>query len=78
MSLCLLTLPALCDCASWNVFLFPKIKSMLEGTHFVLAEEVKAKTTEVLNIPTENDLCDCFEQSQLHMQLCLNSEGDLK
>lgn len=43
---------------------------MLEGTHFVLAEEVKAKTTEVLNIPTENDLGHCFEQWQLHMWLC--------
>lgn len=62
MSVCLLILPHVPVLASRNFFLFPKIKSMLEGTHFVLAEEVKAKTAEVLNIHTGNDPHHCFCQ----------------
>jgi len=62
MSLWLLILPHVSVLASWNFFLFPEIKSMLEGVHFVLAEEVKAKTVEVLNIHTGNDPNHCSEQ----------------
>jgi hypothetical protein len=64
------------DLAPWDSFLFPKIKSMLEGTHFVLIEEVKANLTELLYSFTENDLHHCFGQWQYHVQLCLNSEGE--
>jgi hypothetical protein len=45
-------------------------------THTVLVEEVKAKTTELLNGLTEKDLHHCSEQYRCHMQLCLLSEGD--
>jgi hypothetical protein len=62
MSLCLLICPHVPVLASWNFFLFPNIKCVLEGTLFVLAEEVKAKTAEVLNIHAGNDPHHCFEQ----------------
>jgi hypothetical protein len=41
----------------------------------VSVEEVKAKTKELLNSLTENDLHHCFEQLRRRMQLCLNSYG---
>jgi len=56
--------------------LFPKIKSVLKGTRFVSAEDVKAKTAENLNSLTEHDLRNCFEHWQHRMQLCVNPEGN--
>jgi len=49
------------DLAPCDFYLFPKIKSALNGTHFVLVEHVKAKTAEILNSLTEHDLRNCFE-----------------
>jgi len=63
--------PAPCD-----LYLFPKIKSVLKGTHFVSVKNVKAKTAEILNSLTEHDLQNCFEHWQHRMQLCVNSELD--
>ena len=68
--------PYLSGHAPCDFFLFPKIKSMLKGTHFESAEEVEANKTKNLNSLRENNLHHCFEQWQLCMQLCLNSEGD--
>jgi len=64
------------DLAPCDFYLFPKIKSVLKRTHFVLVENVKAKTAEILNSLTEHDLQNCFEHWQHHMQLCVNSEGN--
>ena len=50
------------DLAIYNFILFPKIKSMLNGTHLLLVEEVQAKTMELLNSLAENDLHHFFEQ----------------
>jgi histone-lysine N-methyltransferase SETMAR len=56
------------DLAPCDLYLFPKIKSVLKGTHFLSVEDVKAKTMEILNSLSENDLH--------RMQLCVNSEGN--
>ena len=64
------------DLAPCNFYLFPKIKSVLKGTHFVSVESVKAKMAEVLNSLTEHELRNCFEQWQHRLQLCVNSEGN--
>ena len=48
------------DLAHCDFYLFPKIKSVLKGNHFVSAEYVKAKTAETLNNFTEHDLQNCF------------------
>jgi hypothetical protein len=68
--------PYLPDLAPCDFYLFPKIKSVLKGTHFLSVEDVKVKTTEILNSLTENDMQNCFERWQHHMQLCVNSEGN--
>jgi hypothetical protein len=65
--------PVLAPC---DFYLFPKIKSVLKGTHFLLVEDVKVKTMEILNSLTENDMQNCFERWQHRMQLCVNSEGN--
>jgi len=64
------------DLTPCDFFPFPKIKSVLKGTHFVLVENVKAKTAVIVNSLTEHDLRNCFEHWQHHMQLCVNSEGN--
>ncbi|XP_041374683.1 uncharacterized protein LOC121387588 [Gigantopelta aegis] len=61
---------ALCD-----FYLFPKIKSMLKGTHLSV-EEVKANRTKLLGSITQDDLRNCFEMWKHRMQLCVNSEGN--
>jgi len=53
--------PYLPDLAPCDFFLFPKIKSVLKGTHLMSVENVKAKTAEILNSLTEHDLQICFE-----------------
>jgi transposase len=44
------------DLAPCNFYLFPKIKSVLKGTHFVSIQNVKEKQVEILNSLTEDDL----------------------
>ena len=63
------------DLAPCDFYLFPEIKSVLKGAHFVSVENVKAKTAEILNSLTEQDLRNCFEHWQHSMQLYVNSEG---
>jgi histone-lysine N-methyltransferase SETMAR len=64
------------DLAPCDFYLFPKIKLVLKGTNFLSVEDVKVKTTEILNSLTENDMQNCFERWQHRMQLCINSEGN--
>jgi hypothetical protein len=64
------------DVAPCDFYIFIKIKSVLKGTHFVLVENVKAKTMEILNSLTEYDLQNCLQHWQHCMQLCVNSEGN--
>jgi len=64
------------DLALCDIYLFPKIKSVLKGTLCVSVENVKAKTAEILSSLTEHELRNCFEHWQHSMQLCINSEGN--
>ena len=54
-----------------DFFLFPKIKSVLKGTHFSDIDSIKkAVTTELKNIP-ENAFQECFESWKKRMHKCL-------
>jgi len=64
------------DLTPCNFYLFPKMKSVLKGTHFVSVENVNAKTMKILNSLTEYDLRNCFEHWQHRMQLCVNPKGN--
>ena len=61
---------AMCD-----FFLFPKIKSVLKGTHFYDIDSIKmAATTELKNIP-ENAFQECFKLWKRQMHKCFQVEG---
>jgi hypothetical protein len=68
------------DLAPCDFRLYPKFKSVPKGTppplFFLSVEDVKAKTTEILNSLSEGDLQHWFERWQHRMQLCVNSGGN--
>lgn len=61
---------------TWFPVTFPKIKLVLKGTNCMLLEDVKAKMMDIVKSLSENDLWNCFECWQLHMQPSVNSEGN--
>ena len=64
------------DLAPCDFFLFPKIKSVLKGTHFSDIDSIKkAVTTELKKIP-ENAFQECFESWKKRMHKCLRVEGN--
>ena len=64
------------DLAPCDFFLFPKIKSVLKGTHFSDIDSIKkAVMTELKKIP-ENAFQECFESWKKRMHKCLQVEGD--
>lgn len=64
------------DLAPCDYFLFPKVKSVLKGTHFESMEAVKQKTAELLRALSDEDFKHCFEQWKKRMQRCINSGGE--
>lgn len=64
------------DLAPCDFYLFPKVKSVLKGTHFESVEHVKVKTAELLRSITKNDLQHCFEQWKARMQRCIDRGGE--
>jgi hypothetical protein len=58
------------------LFLFPKIKSVLKGTHFEPIDAVKAKVTEVMKKLSEKDLQHCVQQRKIRMERCRGWGGD--
>ena len=64
------------DLAMCDFFLFPKIKSVLKGTHFFDIDSIKmAVTTELKKIP-ENAFQECFKSWKRRMHKCFQVEGD--
>ena len=64
------------DLTSCDFFLFPKIKSVLKGTHFSDIDSIKmAATTELKKIP-ENAFQECFESWKRRLHKCFQVEGD--
>lgn len=65
--------PDLAPCDFW---LFPRLKTVLKGTHFASVEEIKATVTRELRDLKEEDFAQCFRGWQKRMQKCINSGGD--
>jgi hypothetical protein len=57
------------------LFLFPKIKSALKGTHFDSVDAVKVKVMEVMKL-SEKVLQHCFQQWKICMERCRVQGGD--
>ena len=55
-------MPYLSDLTPCDFFLFPKIKSALNGTQFESMEGLKRKSVELLNALTKEDFQHCFKQ----------------
>jgi hypothetical protein len=60
------------DLAPCDVYLFPKLKSVLKGTHFQSVDEVKTKMADLLNRLSTDDQQHCFEQWKNRMQRCID------
>ena len=64
------------DLVPCDFFLFPKIKSVLKGTHFSDIDSIKmAATTELKKIP-ENAFQECFESWKRRIHKCFQVEGN--
>jgi hypothetical protein len=56
--------------------LAPKVKSALKGAHFQTAKEVKLETAYLMYRVSVDGLQHCFEQYRIHMQRCIDREGE--
>jgi len=56
------------DLVPCDFFLFPKIRSALQGTRFESVDAVKTKAVEFMNKLSEDDLQHCFQQWKIHME----------
>jgi len=57
-------------------WLFPKLKSVLKGTHFESVEGVKTKSTEALKTLQEKDFPHCFDRWEIRMEGYIKREGE--
>ena len=65
--------PDLAPCDFW---IFPKLKAMMKGTHFLSLEEIKASVTRELKRLKEEDFTKCFRGWKDRMQKCIDLEGE--
>ena len=64
------------DLAPCNVFIFPKLKSVIKGTHFPDLEAMKrAVKMEIRRIP-EEAFCGWIEGWKKRMEKCIRLGGD--
>ncbi|GFY06657.1 FLJ37770-like protein [Trichonephila clavipes] len=63
------------DLASYDFYMFPKVKSALKRTRFESVEGVKEKASRVLKELTKDDFQHCFEQWKIRMEGCMDREG---
>ena len=64
------------DLALSNILLFPGMKKVLKGKHFVDGEEVKQITAEALKGITINEFKNCFEQWKKCLDGYIASNGE--
>jgi hypothetical protein len=64
------------DLAPCDLFLFPKLKHSLKGTHFQSIENIQRKTTDLLKAFTQNDFQKCFHAWKECTQHCIEAQGN--
>jgi hypothetical protein len=64
------------DLSPTNIFLFPKIKSMLKGRRFEGTEDIKRTVTKELLALHANEFKKWFLQFYESAQKCVKSPGD--
>jgi hypothetical protein len=64
------------DLAPCDFYLFPKLKNIMRGEHFVDVDSIKRKTTKLQKELTKEDMQHCFQEWEKRWTNCILSEGD--
>ena len=64
------------DLAHSDFFLFPKIKEILKGRHFVDIDDIRSNRTAALKTIPQNQFQNCFEGWTRHWHRCIASQGE--
>jgi hypothetical protein len=64
------------DLAPCDFFLFPRLKTIVEGCHFDTIEVIEAESQAVLNTLAEQIFQDAFKEWQKCWEWCMWAEGD--
>ena len=64
------------DLAPADIFLFPKLKTTLQGRRMQIIEQVQENATRELRTSTENAFQEAFQQWKKHWEWCISSKWD--
>jgi len=64
------------DLAPSGLFLFPKIKGILKGTHFDDIDDIRSNTTAAPKAIPQNKFQNCFEGWTRRRHRCIASQGE--
>jgi len=64
------------DLAPSDFFLFPKIKEILKGRHFVDIDDIRINTKAALKAIPQNQFQNCFEGWTRLWHRCIGSQGE--
>jgi histone-lysine N-methyltransferase SETMAR len=64
------------DLATYDFFLFPKLKLKLKGRRFDTIEEIQSESQTVLDTLTEKDFEEAFQKWRRRWDWCLHAEGN--
>jgi hypothetical protein len=65
--------PNLAPC---DFFLFPKVKTIMRGEHFMDVENIKCEMTRLLKNQTSQDIQHCFLQWKKRWAKCIHLRGE--
>ena len=65
------------DLALSDFFLFPKIKEILKGRHFVDIDDIRSNRTVALKAVPQNQFQNCFEGWTRRWHRCIAFQGEL-
>jgi hypothetical protein len=64
------------DLAPCDFYLFPKVKNIMRGEHFVDVDTIKRETMQVLKELTKEDMQHCFQEWKQCWTKCILSGGE--
>ena len=64
------------DLAPCDLYVFPKMKLLLKGRHFLSIEEIQAESQQVLNTLKPADFNVCFQKWQNCWDRCIQAQDD--
>jgi [histone H3]-lysine36 N-dimethyltransferase SETMAR len=64
------------DLAPCDFYLFPKVKNIMRGEHFVDVDTIKRETTKLLKELTKEDMQHCFQEWEKRWTKCILSGGE--